>query len=258
MRSARAGKAAVTDIAGIAHFGAERRCERECDVEPVGRQKSGGAIGPFHQHHRAIGKIVEAEFGKLGRAGEPIEIGMDDRETRQLIGLYQREGRTRHVDRLVAGEVADQRAREGRFAGAEIARERDEVARFEHRGDVDHESPRRFFIRQGYREACATRGGQKHGELRYSAAVSEAVSLSGNVHVTVVPCPTADEIDTVPPCNSTKERTSERPIPGPRCCEPSECVSNQSKTFSSTSGGIPGPRSETENMTASALRRRGV
>ena len=40
----------------------------------------------------------------------------------------------------------------------------------------------------------------------------------------------------------------------PRCCEPSEWVSNQSNTFSSTSGGMPGPRSVTENTTASARR----
>ena len=42
--------------------------------------------------------------------------------------------------------------------------------------------------------------------------------------------------------------------PVPRWCEPSECVSNQSNTFSSTSDGMPGPRSVTAKTTASARR----
>ena len=96
--------------------------EREGDVEAVGRQEAGGAIGPFQQHHGAIGQIVEAELGKLGRAREPVEIGMNEREARKLVGLHQGEGRARHLDRIVAGEIADERAREGGLAGAEIAR----------------------------------------------------------------------------------------------------------------------------------------
>ena len=124
---------------------------------------------------------------------------MNEREARQLVGLHQGEGRARHLDRLVAGEIADQRARESRFAGAEIARQRHEIAGFERGGDVGREALRRLLVRQCHGKACAARGGQKH-EARYrvifvpSAAVSVAVSASGNVHVTVVPCPTA-EID---------------------------------------------------------------
>ena len=41
---------------------------------------------------------------------------------------------------LVAGEMADQRARESGLAGAEIAGERDEVARLERDADVDGEA----------------------------------------------------------------------------------------------------------------------
>ena len=112
----------------------------KADVEPVGRQKSGGAVRPFHHHHRAVGQIVEAEFGEFGGAGQPVEIGVNQREARQLIGLNESEGRARHFDRVVAGEIADQRAREGRLAGAEIARQRDQIAGFERGGDVDHEA----------------------------------------------------------------------------------------------------------------------
>src|SRR6266481_717821 len=74
------------------------------------------------------------------------------------------------------------------------------------------------------------------------------------MQVTVVPRPTAESSVTVPPCSSTKERTSERPRPVPRWREPSEWVSNQSKTLSFTSGGMPGPLSVTENTTASLSR----
>ena len=80
---------AVADVAGAADFGPELRRQRKRDVEPVRRQKSGGAVGPFHQHHRVFGQIVEAELGELGRARQPVEIGVDQREARQLIGLDQ-------------------------------------------------------------------------------------------------------------------------------------------------------------------------
>ena len=64
---------------------------------------------------------------------------------------------------------------------------------------------------------------------------------SGKTQVTVVPRPTAESSFTVPPCSSTKERTSDRPSPVPRWREPSEWVSNQSNTLSFTSAGMPRP-----------------
>ena len=42
----------------------------------------------------------------------------------------------------------------------------------------------------------------------------------------MVPLPGAESIVTLPPCSSTNERTSDRPRPVPRCCEPIESVSN--------------------------------
>ena len=64
---------------------------------------------------------------------------MHQRKPRQLVGLHQREGRARHLDRLVVGEIADQRAGERGLAGAEIARQRDQVAGLERGGDVDRQ-----------------------------------------------------------------------------------------------------------------------
>ena len=90
MRSTRARKCAIADDPRIADFGAELRRQREGDVEAVGRQKAGGAIGPFQQHHGAVGQIVEAELGEFGRARQPVEIGMNEREARQLVALHAR------------------------------------------------------------------------------------------------------------------------------------------------------------------------
>src|SRR6185437_7771484 len=86
------------------------------------------------------------------------------------------------------------------------------------------------------------------------AAVCLAMCCTGKTQVTVVPWPGAESIVTVPPCNSTKERTSDSPRPGPRCCEPFESVSNQSKTLSLASGEMPGPWSVTLNTTAFGRR----
>ena len=75
LRARREG--AIADDARIADLGAELRRQRERDVEAVGRQEAGGAIRPFHQHHRALGQVVEAEFGEFGRARQ---AGRDRRE----------------------------------------------------------------------------------------------------------------------------------------------------------------------------------
>ncbi len=83
---------------------------------------------------------------------------------------------------------------------------------------------------------------------RHAAEVCcSAGGFVGNVQVTVVPCPTADLMSTAPPCRCTNERTIERPRPAPRCCEPSEWLSNRSNTRGVISGGMPGPWSVTEN-----------
>jgi hypothetical protein len=92
---------------------------------------------------------------------------MDQRELRQLIGLHQREGRARHLDGGVAGEIVDERAGEGGLAGAEVARERDHVAGRQRVGDIDRKPAGGVLVGQHHREVrgdrCGRRGqGQSH------------------------------------------------------------------------------------------------
>ena len=158
-------KGAVADIADMAGFGAELRRQRKGDVETAGRQQAGGAVGPFQQHHGAVGQIVEAELGQFRGARQPVQIGMHQREARQLIGLDEGEGRARHFDAVVAGQIADQRAGKGGLAGAEIAGQRHQIAGLERAGDIGHEGGQRRLVRDGHSEACATRGRQQHRDL---------------------------------------------------------------------------------------------
>src|ERR1019366_6629090 len=147
--------------------------------------------------------------------------------------------------RLVAGEVADHGPRRGGLTGAEVARQRDDVAGADQQGKIGHQLRGRGLVRQRQREC----GGGGH-----SAALRCAAWSIGKSQVTVVPLPTIESTRTLPPCSSTKERTSDRPSPAPRCREPWEWLSNQSNTLSLTSGGMPGPESVTVKMTLCSVR----
>src|SRR6185369_7180888 len=138
-----------------------------------------------------------------------------------------------HFQRIVTSEIADHRPRRRGLAGAEITRQRNDVARADQQCEVGHQ------IR-----------GRGH-----SAALRCAFWSIGKSHVTVVPLPTTESTCTLPPCSSTNERTSERPRPAPRCREPLEWLSNQSNTLSLTSDGMPGPESVTAKTTRCSLRR---
>ena len=99
---------------------------------------------------------------------------MHDRKLRQVVGLHQREGRARHLDRRIARQIADKRPREHRLAGAEVARERDEVARLQCVGDVDHQPACGVLVRQRHREARGrARRGQQH---RHDAALNRSIA----------------------------------------------------------------------------------
>ena len=91
------------------------------------RQQLFGAVGPLDQHRTGGKGLVEAELVQFGRGREAVKIEMVHRNAR-VVALHQREGRARHVERLVVGERADQRARKRRLAGAEVARKRQHVA----------------------------------------------------------------------------------------------------------------------------------
>ncbi len=105
-------------------------------------------------------EVIEAELGQFRRPRQPVEVGMHQVEARQLIGLHQREGRARHFHGLVAGEMADQGAREGGLAGAEIAGQRDQVARLDQAGDVGHQAARGLFVGRARRRSCSWRRGK--------------------------------------------------------------------------------------------------
>src|SRR4029077_20738886 len=80
----------------------------------------------------------------------------------------QSEGRARHIECLVAREVPDQRARERGLAGAEIARERDEIAGFQDRCDIGGEPCGRPLVREHDRETGSGRDCE-HSKLSFFA-----------------------------------------------------------------------------------------
>ena len=144
---------AVAGDADVAMLGPELGRQRERDVEPVRRQEAGGAVRPLHHHHGAFGQVVEAELLQLARRVEPVKVGMHHRKARQLVDLHQREGRARHLNVRVAGEMADHGAGERGLAGAEIARQRDQVAGLQRRRDVGDEALGGLLVGQRHRKA---------------------------------------------------------------------------------------------------------
>src|SRR5262245_1073071 len=99
------------------------------NVEAILRQPRRGALRPLDNDRAFAESIIETELLELVRL-HAIEVAMAEREVRQLVTLYQRESRARHFGR--AAEPGDERAREGRLAGAERPRELDDIAGFEH------------------------------------------------------------------------------------------------------------------------------
>ncbi len=155
-------EAAVAGHARVAEFELELGGERERDVEPVRRQRVGRPVRPFDHDDSVLRQIVEAELGHFGGARQAVEIGVHQRKLRQIVGLHQREGRARHLDRFVAREIANECAHERSLAGAEIARKGNDVTGLERARDVDHQPSGGLLVRQHHREA-RTAGGQQHG-----------------------------------------------------------------------------------------------
>ena len=197
---------AIAGDFGGARGGSERRAMAEGDVDAIFGQRIGRALRPFDQRQRALRQRRQSDFLQLARIIDPIEIGVNNRE-RQIVALRQRECRAWHFQRGVVGEIADHGARRRGLARAEIARERDDVARTDQQREVGHQMRRRRLVRQRHRE-CRWRG--------HSAALRCAFWSIGKSQVTVVPLPTTESTRTLPPCSSTKERTSDRPRPAPR------------------------------------------
>ena len=98
---------------------------------------------------------------------DAVEVGVDQTEGRKIVALRQREGRARHLQRIVAGEIADHRARRRGLAGAEIARQRDDVAGSDQQREIGHQMRGRGLVRQRDRECrrCRSFGGVAVGGL---------------------------------------------------------------------------------------------
>ena len=159
-------EAAKAGDAGIARVGALLRHQGKCNVKPIGRQERTGAVRPFDQQHRAFCRILEADFGKLGRAGQPVEIGVDEGETRQHISLRERKGRAWHLDAFIAGKETDESSGKSRLAGAKIAGQRNYVAGLDHCGDIRHQPVSASFVGQGRVEIVVAGCGGKHRIIR--------------------------------------------------------------------------------------------
>ena len=141
-------KRAKAGEAGAARLGSEIGREIEHDLQPVGGEGWAGAVGPFHQSQRVVGGFLPADLLQLVGAAHAIEVGVDHVEPVEFVGLQQRVGRARHFERGVAGEGADERPRQGRLAGAEIAGQRDEIAGLEAQRQVTRQLLRGLLVRQ--------------------------------------------------------------------------------------------------------------
>ena len=160
LRARREG--AVAGDPRLAGFGAGLRLEREGDVEAVRRQEAGRPVRPFQQHHGVLGQVVEAELGEFARAFQPVQVGVHDRKPRQVVGLDQREGRARHRDVRIVGEIADHGAGERGLAGAEIAGQRHQIAGLERGRDVGDEPLGGLLVGERHGEARSAGGEGKH------------------------------------------------------------------------------------------------
>ena len=154
----RVGRAANGGAASVAGDG-------EGNVEASGGKAIPGALRPFDQRDTSGQRLVEADLVDLVRSGQPVEVEMGDRQSRQRIGLNQREGRARHLDARVVGDGADEGAGEGGLAGAEIAVERDHVAGGERRRHILGEGGGRRLVGEGDGEAFGDLDG-RHCVLR--------------------------------------------------------------------------------------------
>ena len=84
-------------------------------------------LGPLDQHH-PIHSFLHPELADLLRILDAIEVEMPDLEPFGFVSLHQRIGRAGNFG-VLASQRPDQRARQRRLARAEVAIQRDHVAR---------------------------------------------------------------------------------------------------------------------------------
>ena len=126
-----------------------------------------------------MGEVGEPDLDQLLGRIDAIEVGMHHRAARQVVDLHQGEGRARHFERIVAGEVADQRARERGLAGAEVARQRDHVAGREHGGDVARQPAGSAFVAENHLQALGRRRSRRCRHTCSSSPAGTATRSGG-------------------------------------------------------------------------------
>ena len=166
----------------------------EGDVEAVRRQAAAGPLRPFDQH-RAVGqRLVEADLVELLRAGEAVEVEMGDRQAAGGIGLDQREGRARHLQR------ADRRRARGSARGRRWScrRRGRPRARPRRRARGTRRRPRRrprSPLRRGgqkCQEAAIGRWRLRGRTSLFGARRRQSAGRSGRRTLTVVPLPSSE------------------------------------------------------------------
>ncbi len=100
----------------------------EADVETLRGQELRHPLRPLDDRQAIVHRGLETDLVRLLDAAEPIHVEMRNRDAVGPIELAEREGRARDLVVVVADERSDQRARERRFARAEIAVQRHHVA----------------------------------------------------------------------------------------------------------------------------------
>ena len=119
----------------------------EGHIQAIGRQHVGDSVGPFDHADSPRERILDAELPDLFGRLEPVKVEMIDHGRRRGIGLHQSESRARHL--VLDAQGPQKSSREDRFAGAQVAPQRDHVAGFDTARDPAAEGGRRGFVGEG-------------------------------------------------------------------------------------------------------------
>lgn len=144
-------------------------------------------LGPFDQRD-AIHSFLQAEFEDLGRILDPVEVEMPDVEPVGLVSLDQCVGRTRYLG-VGAGQFLNQSARKCGFTHAQIALQRDHIARLAGGGEPATERHGRGLVGQGdgcegcghQTRICTAKGG--FGKAACCNEIAAATNCSDGTNV---------------------------------------------------------------------------
>ena len=100
----------------------------DVDIEAIAGEPPAQPVRPFDDPQRIAAGVAETDLLHLVGVLQAIEIIVLDPAARALVGLQQREGRARDLDSGIVDEGTNQRARQRRLAGAQLAVERQRIA----------------------------------------------------------------------------------------------------------------------------------